>query len=597
MRLVWAALAALALWICGLSPGLAQENGSPCPIQTAQSAANIVFSTTYTITNNDECQILVFGAGSAITVTAPNANTVAPGFEVIIFSLAATTTVNSAVSTINSTAHSVAIGAGQSGRLHGDGVNYWFETPGAGTGGVTSVTWTGDGTIFSTTPSAAVTTIGTLLPTLLTQTADKVLAGPCGGGPALPIFRVLCAADIPPTVPTSVTNNDGTLTISPNVGAVIASIALGHPNTWTGIQTFSVGAGIAASDITYTIPNNGTFGTTIHQLAIVTAGAYTARTALTSSTTNTIGICDSNCGTTGSATLAWNGTAQCTFDGATTAGDWVVASTTAGGNCHDSGVAASSLPPGGVALIGIVTTTNGGGGLYNVDMNIYGILGASGAISYTAGTGLTLTGHTFSLTNPVALNLGGTHADLSATGGASQVLQQSSPGANVTVGRLSCASLSDSGAGCSGVAGGVTSVANLDGTLTISPTTGSVIASINLNHANTWLGAQTFNETHGTLVLETTTSHTLAQSDCGKEVKMTNAGANTFTVPDTITGGLCPVGIRQGPAAGQITVVVSGAATLVNAHSFTKTFGINALIGVINDGAALSDWTLTGDGV
>ncbi len=39
--------------------------------------------------------------------------------------------------------------------------------------------------------------------------------------------------------------------------------------------------------------------------------------------------------------------------------------------------------------------------------------------------------------------------------------------------------------------GVVTSVTNVDGTLTISPTTGAVIASLNLAHANTWTATQT----------------------------------------------------------------------------------------------------------
>jgi hypothetical protein len=37
----------------------------------------------------------------------------------------------------------------------------------------------------------------------------------------------------------SVSNSDGTLTVSPNTGAVIASLALSHANTWTGLQTFT----------------------------------------------------------------------------------------------------------------------------------------------------------------------------------------------------------------------------------------------------------------------------------------------------------------------------------------------------------------------
>ena len=36
----------------------------------------------------------------------------------------------------------------------------------------------------------------------------------------------------------SVSNSDGTLTISPTTGAVVGSLALGHANTWTGQQTF-----------------------------------------------------------------------------------------------------------------------------------------------------------------------------------------------------------------------------------------------------------------------------------------------------------------------------------------------------------------------
>jgi hypothetical protein len=51
-----------------------------------------------------------------------------------------------------------------------------------------------------------------------------------------------------------------------------------------------------------------------------------------------------------------------------------------------------------------------------------------------------------------------------------------------------------SGGGSSGGgSGAVSSVSNSDGTLTISPTTGSVVGSIALAHANTWTGQQVFN--------------------------------------------------------------------------------------------------------
>lgn len=49
----------------------------------------------------------------------------------------------------------------------------------------------------------------------------------------------------------------------------------------------------------------------------------------------------------------------------------------------------------------------------------------------------------------------------------------------------------------SGGASGVSDVSNSDGTLTISPTTGSVIASINLSNANTWLIGQAITASSG----------------------------------------------------------------------------------------------------
>jgi hypothetical protein len=65
-----------------------------------------------------------------------------------------------------------------------------------GTGTVTSVTFTGDGILDSSTPSAAVTTSGTLTATPLTQNANYILAGPTTGSATTPTFRRLVSADI-----------------------------------------------------------------------------------------------------------------------------------------------------------------------------------------------------------------------------------------------------------------------------------------------------------------------------------------------------------------------------------------------------------------
>lgn len=65
--------------------------------------------------------------------------------------------------------------------------------------------------------------------------------------------------------------------------------------------------------------------------------------------------------------------------------------------------------------------------------------------------------------------------------------------ANITVNAKGLITAASNGTG-----GGVSSVSNSDGTLTISPTTGAVVASLALAHANTWTGLQQFNSNAST---------------------------------------------------------------------------------------------------
>lgn len=81
----------------------------------------------------------------------------------------------------------------------------------------------------------------------------------------------------------SVTNSDGTLTISPTTGAVVASIALGHANTWTATQTFSGIIDSAISAGTAPICPNGTGG------AFTTTGCSGAASGAWSALTNPTG--------------------------------------------------------------------------------------------------------------------------------------------------------------------------------------------------------------------------------------------------------------------------------------------------------------------
>jgi hypothetical protein len=70
-------------------------------------------------------------------------------------------------------------------------------TSASGGGTVTSVTFTGDGIVDSSTPSTAVTTTGTVTATVLTQSANTIFAGPTSGSAANPSFRAQVLLDEP----------------------------------------------------------------------------------------------------------------------------------------------------------------------------------------------------------------------------------------------------------------------------------------------------------------------------------------------------------------------------------------------------------------
>jgi hypothetical protein len=106
----------------------------------------------------------------------------------------------------------------------------------------------------------------------------------------------------------------------------------------------------------YEFVNDATNGTTLNQLAIYNSGATGVETASTSSTDGVLGIVSGGAGTSNKAVITWAGSAGCNFDAANpVAGDYVVASTTQAGKCHDSG---STTRPTGVQTMGWVE--NGG---------------------------------------------------------------------------------------------------------------------------------------------------------------------------------------------------------------------------------------------
>jgi len=187
---------------------------------------------------------------------------------------------------------------------------------------------------------------------------------------------------------------------SGNTDSAIAKIAIsGNTATVASAGTIS-GTAAACGDGSGNITNSGcpastggamllknssTVGTTINRLVAQDADGTARLTSLSSNLNTGIGICTGGCGTTGDATVTFQGDSiACDFDGATTTNDLVVSSTTTAGMCHDSGSAtlgSSTILTTGVLMS--VLTTNGGAGTYNV--RIQGQVTGSGISAQSGG--------------------------------------------------------------------------------------------------------------------------------------------------------------------------------------------------------------------
>jgi hypothetical protein len=110
----------------------------------------------------------------------------------------------------------------------------------------------------------------------------------------------------------------------------------------------------------------------------------------------------------------------------------------------------------------------------------------------------------------------------------------------------------------------------------------------------THYGTQTFFDVMGKVTNQIGATYTLAPSDCGTEVSFTNASAVTVTIPATLAAG-CNIAIYQA-GAGQLSMTGSAVtpATRISAHSYSKTFGQGAIIGI--NIPTVGTAVITGDG-
>jgi len=147
------------------------------------------------------------------------------------------------------------------------------------------------------------------------------------------------------------------------------------------------------------------------------------------------------------------------------------------------------------------------------------------------------------------------------------------------------------------VSGSGASSPNTWGTFTSDFTFTGGNLSLNTAQPHTWTGAQSFGEVVGTVSTQAGTSYTSAATDCGTTVLFTSSSPVTVTTLNSLPVG-CSIAIEQG-GAGQVTIAAGTGATQHSAHSYTKTYGQYAILGLFVDtnvGGSAADIIITGDG-
>jgi hypothetical protein len=392
------------------------------------------------------------------------------------------------------------------------------QTCGGGGEGVTSVGLADSTGLFNITGSP-VTGSGTLtIASLQSQTQNLVFASP-NGSSGIPTFRALVAADLPSGLATvtsvglvdstglfnitgSPVTTSGSLTIA-SLKSQTANYFFAAPNGSSGVPVFR---GLGLADL----PSIGAY-TVLANLAA--SSALPAATAV-QGTDNRLLSSGSVSGGVGSL--------FCTdsLGGATTTG------------CVTGSGTVLSGAAGNMAIYASTGTTVSGDTNLNDLSGTLTYAGSGGMVSPTFTTNGSLAGQlvlsqgpaSAACTGAVCLTVG-----TSVTG-----YQVVLPGAAPTsgAGYLDCAG-SASPFTCTWAAGGggggaVSSVANSDSTLVISPTTGAVIASLNPAHSNTFTALQTINPGAGTLVTPPSNSTLIVANSGSSRIVNEGYGSTPF---------------------------------------------------------------------
>lgn len=470
--------------------------------------------------------------------------------------------------------------AGQVLRSDGAGAPYWDTVPGTGT--VTSVALTLPG-IFSVSGSP-ITISGTLAADLVNQNANTVFAGPVNGTPTQPIFRALVNADIPAILTgKTIDAAQNTLSNIPNAALTNSSITVGTTSIALGASSLTLG-GLTSVALTQD-PSSALQAATKQYVDNVAQGLDVKASCIAATTAN----------------ISLNGPQ--TIDGISiVAGDRVLVKNQTAPAENGIYVAAGSTWSrsadadtwdelrGAFTFIEKGSTQADTGWVCTVDAG--GTLGVTavtwsqfaGVGTYTAGTGLTLTGNVFSITSTAVTpaSYGAADKTLTATvnaqGQLTALADASIAIANTQVSGLG--TMSTQNANSVAVAGGT-----IDGT-TVGGTTAAAVTGTTVT-ANTKFVSSHFDASgSGGGSLRTASGSACLQWGAGGGVNLTLDGAFNMN-PANASISIAPTGtgtLTVNPATlGTINNMTIGATTAA-AGTFTNLTFTGGLTGTISGG-------------
>jgi hypothetical protein len=431
------------------------------------------------------------------------------------------------------------------------GVDELVACPSAsGSGTVTSAAFTGDGVVYNATVTGSpITTSGTFAPTLHTQTANTIFAGPTTGSAAAPTFRSLVAADVPLST-LAVPSSDVIMGNGSGVGAAVSlSQDIGCVNT--GVCTVTGLQGRAVSSSAPSSTNVLAWNGSAWAPAAASSGSLTVN-GVTPVSTISLGPNLTTTGTTPTVTLAQTNPVRNPTDGGSHS--YAVQTTCPSSTTCDVGYQVNLVSTFTAMTVPQATGSFAEGACFS--------LSNAGAITATATTS-TING----IAGATGLKLGANGGSVWCAANGNWTVQIGSP-TPATQSSTTFVATDGSIQTPSGSGNMVGTGASTTGNILQSNTTGTPLAAATdggfaitdigrLSTAQTYSGAKSFGEVHGTASTPSFTTNVLSPTtaSCGETLKLTNGAAGAVHLPN-----------NANPASGECSI------KFIVTDNFTYTF-------------------------